>query len=319
MRRSRLDQVRRFAFGVVATSTTLSVLIIVPSPAAAYFRDGGSLTARVFPSDSTNSPIVVGKVVHLDLTQSSGAADHIVKYEWDTTGDGTYDKTTTDPILLWTYEEPGDILLTGRITDSDGNTAVGTYAASVVPAGDTGISINDGAQFTNTPNVTVSLVWPGFSRWVRLSNDGGLKGAKEHDLAESVPWRLQSSGPERLPKTVYARFGNNNETFRESYTDDIILDETDPVLSAVAIASASPRSTFVPGAAVARVRTYHLRIKATDKLSGVAKMQITANRGKPGKLLRYSNRATYLAGGTAIYVRARDRAGNYSKWRRASR
>jgi hypothetical protein len=107
--------------------------------------------------------------------------------------------------------------------------------------GPAGISINNGNDFTNDPNVSIRVVhqrksivtptplgctpdpgsrnyldylqpwaWGGVTG-VAISNDGGFGGYKVRPLdpdasIETVKWTLRESGSERLPKTVYARF-----------------------------------------------------------------------------------------------------------------
>jgi len=191
--------------------------------------------------------------------------------------------------------------------------------AAISPAGPTGVSINDGAQFTNDPNVTLSMRWPRLAATASLSNDGGFAKAKTVPVAATVPWKLDSSGPERLPKTIYVRF-TGGDSGPETYQDDIILDETPPTVSqASAVTTSTARQAWIASLATSKTRTYKLKIKASDKLSGVAKMQISSNKRKPGTLLRYSTRATIRSNKSPLYVRVRDRAGNYSTWRKASR
>ena len=107
-----------------------------------------------------------------------------------------------------------------------------------------GVSINDGAQYTNDPDVTVFAVWPGFASDALVSNDGGFKTAVNFPVAEKIPWKLDSSGPERLPKTIYVRFTAGTQV-SETYQDDIILDQTPPkVLSASLSSGGSAASAW---------------------------------------------------------------------------
>jgi hypothetical protein len=117
------------------------------------------------------------------------------------------------------------------------------------------------------------------------------------------PWTLQSTGPERLPKIVYVRGPGGFSG------DDIILDETAPVVTAVQVLP------FTAGkVAAARVRR-RLRIAARDRTSGVARVQIAGNPRRPGRWFWYGNRVRYPVSGVRVFVRVRDRAGNRSRWR----
>jgi uncharacterized delta-60 repeat protein len=173
---------------------------------------------------------------------------------------------------------------------------------------DVGISINNGAQYTNNPNVRLKLVWPLSSTLARIANDGGFGDAQNRALASSVNWRLSSSGPERLPKTVYVRFqgsGSDSQTF----TDDIILDQTAPKVT---------RATMTRGRTARGVRSYAVSLRGADGTSGVSTFQITTNRSKPGSLKRFDRSFTYRSRSAKpkLYVRIRDRAGNNSGWKR---
>ena len=167
------------------------------------------------------------------------------------------------------------------------------------------IEINDGADYTNDRHVTLTLDLPRDGEQIEVSNDGGFGGATTvpWDYRKKIPWTLASTGPDRLPKTAYARIAESwgGETSTKVYTDDIVLDETAPTVES------------------AEIHATRLRVKARDARSGVAKVQITARRDRPGKWHRYSKKRSYGVGDGRIYVRVRDRAHNLSRWRKAKR
>jgi hypothetical protein len=200
-----------------------------------------------------------------------------------------------------------------RVTDGVGLTATAALTLTVtnppVSPGQLGVTVNNGAQYTNDKNVKVNLKFPAGTTQVLLSNDGGFLAPQAFTPAAEVSWTLDSSGPERLPKTVYVRFllsGFASETF----TDDIILDEIAPKVSS---ASVTPAAGAANAAASKR---YTVKVKASDSNSGVDKVQVTANKKKPGKLLAYKRKLTVRLATRPKYLRARDRAGNFSRWRR---
>src|SRR5205085_476737 len=121
-----------------------------------------------------------------------------------------------------------------------------------------------------------------------------------------------SSGPERLPKTIYVRFLVGPIT-SETFQDDIILDEIPPKVNSAALLPLGGRLAAVHAAKVA---TYKLRVKATDSNSGVSSLQVTANKRKPGKLLAYKKSLKLKAAAKPKFIRARDRAGNFSAWKK---
>lgn len=170
-----------------------------------------------------------------------------------------------------------------------------------------GVSIDQAETYTREPQVKISVVLPEFSDYeIEISNDGGFGDSKtfqvKRDWRDTINWKLRSSGPERLPKTVYVRF---TQGVTDVMTDDIILDETPPELRSVSFASRG-------GSKVAK-----LRIKARDEVSGVAEMQVTSRKPQPGKWKRFKKRVTVQQAGPKVFVRVRDDAGNKSKWKRA--
>jgi hypothetical protein len=171
------------------------------------------------------------------------------------------------------------------------------------------MTINDGALYTNDPAVKLSVVAPGWATFLRVANDGGFGAAETFPVTGTLPWRLADSGRERLPKTVYLRFGAEAQTF----TDDIILDQTDPVVTSAALAG--PRAAGAATAA-ARKRSFRIRIRARDATSGVAKVQFAArSRRRPSAVRRFARITSYEGTRAPRYLRVRDRAGNYSRWR----
>src|SRR3954447_83936 len=169
------------------------------------------------------------------------------------------------------------------------------------PGESASVTINDGAAYTNDPDVTLTIRgigWPN-AFYAHVSNDGGFGPDASEWIAltgesNTVPWRLATSGPERLPKTVYMR--TREGEVEQVVTDEIVLDQRPPeVVSAEQLAGA-------------------VRVEARDRLSGIARMQITRDRRKPGAWRAFHGRTKFHTGRRPIYVRVRDRAGNRSKW-----
>src|SRR3954453_235866 len=126
---------------------------------------------------------------------------------------------------------------------------------------------------------------PSWASSLRVANDGGFRAAKAFPVRNTIRWRLAESGPERLPKTVYLRFGSEAQTF----TDDIILDQTKPsVTSATVAGSGATASSAVATATASKGRTYRLRIGAKDATSGVSKVQFAATKRRPSALRKFS-------------------------------
>ena len=163
-----------------------------------------------------------------------------------------------------------------------------------------GVSINNGDQFTNNPNVSVTVRWPREAASLLISNDGGFIPATSLALTPNIAWHLNASGPERQPRTIYVRFSGGGSG-PETYQDEILLDRTPPTV----------KVTLVPGdTAGAR----HLQLKARDNFSGVASVQLTREGGKPGPWKPFSRATAVAQPRKGLHVRVRDRAGNSSSW-----
>jgi hypothetical protein len=178
---------------------------------------------------------------------------------------------------------------------------------------DRSMTINGGAQFTNDPDVTLSVIAPSWANRLRVANDGGFRDAHTFAVKHKIRWHLAESGPERLPKTVYLRFGSDAQNF----TDDIILDQTNPMVKSATVdgATAASASTTIAATAAAERPTYRVRVRAKDAISGVAKVQFAHSKRHPSALAKLERINRYKGTRPPKYVRVKDRAGNYSRWR----
>jgi hypothetical protein len=171
---------------------------------------------------------------------------------------------------------------------------------------DEGVSINDGADFTNTPSVRLYLGWDGLVDKIKASNDGGFAPSKSKEIrldSEAPPsWRLVDLGNERLPKTVYVKLHHPVYGWSESFTDDIVLDTVKPQVVSVSISGS--------GAASLSAGSRTVRVKARDNKSGLASIQISAGKPKKtAKVLQFRKSVSAPKSGR-VFVRVRDGAGN---------
>ena len=263
------------------------------------------------------NPVLAGRSVTFDASPSVDPIGTITRYEWDLDGDGTFETDGgTSPTTTKTYTTPGTVNVGLRVTDSGGATATKTAALTVTAAqiaGQLGVTINDRAQYTNKPDVTLTITAPTAVTQLLVSNDGGFIDPRVFKPAKQIDWKLDSSGPERLPKTVYVRFVSGLIT-SPNYTDDIILDERAPVVDQASVAPAAPAASGA--ATAAALKKWRVKVKAHDTNSGVGFVQVTSNKRKPGKLIRYKKRLTVKSAKRPKFLRARDRAGNFSRWKK---
>ena len=165
------------------------------------------------------------------------------------------------------------------------------------------VSINDGAAYTNDPDVTLTITGISLpsSLYMQISNDGGFGPGASEFVPPTAPdhhysWTLATSGPERLPKTVYVRTRPGGDSV-QLISDDIVLDQRPPEIDAVAQS----------GGAVVRIR-------ARDRVSGVKGMQLARRQRKPGRWQPFRARPHLEIGRRPLYLRVRDAAGNRSRW-----
>ena len=182
-----------------------------------------------------------------------------------------------------------------------------------------GVSLEDGAEFIDTPNVQVNLSWPRGAIAAMLSNDGGFKTYTRVSLAKVVNWKLASTGNERLPKTVYVRYVLSDGSRSETFTDDIILDETDPTvgnISAKRVAGSTVNALSLFKAP--KLPSVKLSVSTSDANSGLDHVEVKGG----GKTLSFATSprsrsvsVTITTSKTSVSVRSVDRAGNASKWK----
>ncbi len=292
--------------------------IATDSTGRLYVTDTAGVVRRVDRTSpdaaiaASASPVLTGAPVSFDASGSSVPFSAVTNYRWDLDGDGSFERNTGDtPTTSTSYASRGARKARVQVTAPSGKTATAVVPVDVrlaPPPGVVGVSVNNGAQFTNSPDVTLHPVWPAFTSTATISNDGGFAGAQALPVDGALPWRLDASGPERLPKTVYLRFDQSTQTFQ----DDIILDQTPPVLAA---ASEVPAKQSVLARRSATTRTYQL--VAEDNVSGVTQAQFAAKQSTPTPAVAYAG--TLRATGTPRWLRVQDGAGNWSAWRAIAR
>ena len=277
------------------------------------------------------NPVLSGASVTLDASGSHDPLDGaIVDYQWDLQGDGSFERDTgTNPMTSSSYNAPGVVHPQVRVMNNVGTTAfaaVGVDVRPTPPPGEVGISIDDGNYATNTTAVQLYVVWPAFASKALISNDGGFNAAGETKtvaLTPAIPWTLRSEGTEKLPKIAYVRFPDSSFP-TQTFTDDIVLDTTVPVIE-----SATPAESAGPSAVTSAGRSgrvFRVRIHAREKLSGISMAQLSTNR-KEGTTVVLTDRtrqgirrlAQVVKARLAKrprFVRVRSAAGNWSEWHR---
>jgi hypothetical protein len=169
-----------------------------------------------------------------------------------------------------------------------------------------GVSIAAGTRFTKDPKLQLTIIPPDGATGLSISNDGGFKQPFGGQVVPGAryPWVLDSSGPERLPKTVYVRFSGACVDPSQTFQDDIILDETAPTLSTPTVrAPAKGRGALT------------LRLKAADNASGVKRVEVR-RRHKRILIAAYKRKLRVKGAPQNLTVRVTDGAGNVSRWKK---
>ena len=187
------------------------------------------------------------------------------------------------------------------------------FVGADFPSGDPprlpSFSINNGALYTNNPNVTLTLKPPRWAESLRIANDqsqlddGGALRIRDDGLYE---WRLDTTGAApRDVRHVYVRVWTGYDETPIDLSDDIVLDQTAPQIQFARLRAAAHGSV--------------LTVHAHDNRSGVHKMQVTTKRSKPGKNRKFTKHLTLSDPHRQLWVRVLDGARNKSRWRGVER
>lgn len=193
------------------------------------------------------------------------------------------------------------------------STAVTPTTTTTPPTGTrVGITINSGAEATNTAAVSLTIREPAGATGVEISNDGSFDAPSQRQLAanDTYSWTLDARGSQRRARVVYVRFVGPSATIdaNQTYSDDILLDTTAPTVTTATINSRTAS------------RTATARVAASDSGSGVARIQYAGRKSaaKAKTLKLKKSRSFKVKPSGAKWVRAIDLAGNASKWKRVS-
>ena len=262
-------------------------------------------------------PALVGHDVVLDASRSHDANGPLARFEWDLDGDGEYERDSgTAAIVTSAFPLPGVMRVGVRVTDGVGRTGVARADVRVTERpgepSSFGVTIDAGADFTRTPDVTLRAFSPPGTTAVEVANDGGFLEWRSFAPGAPIPWRLSRGGPERMPRTVYVRF-RSGPFVSDPYSDDIVLDALPPTIAAARLAGAGGNGGMAASAGV----RYILRTSARDSGSGVDGLQVTGDRRRPGRPRRFRSSVVVRTRAGRVWVRVLDRAGNPSRWRLA--
>jgi hypothetical protein len=200
-----------------------------------------------------------------------------------------------------------------------------------------GLSINNGALFTNQITVELRLSAPALTPQMMISNDGGFAGATWEPYNSVRSWQITQYGSYVLPRTVYVRFKDASGNVFGPNQDDILLDVNAPTGSVEVLPALKtgeeptvqlgsetsanyivflPFVTDAGACPAAGTVNVNLALSADDDVSGVADMMISNSPSFAcAKWEKFSKTKAWKAFGkenAPVYVRFRDNAGNVS-------
>ena len=154
------------------------------------------------------------------------------------------------------------------------------------------MTINGGALYTNDPDVTLSVIAPSWADCASGRERRRLPRRQDASRSRStIRWHLAESGPERLPKTVYLRFGNDgSELHRRHHPRP---DQADRRSATVARRCRRDQRRRRTAAAAHERRPTACDIRAKDATSGVAKVQFARNKRHPSALRKFARISRY--------------------------
>ena len=273
---------------------------------------------------------LTGDPVTFSAIASAFAPSTLTDFAWDFDGSHTF---STGGGLITSishvFQTPANYAIDARVTQTGGLTASAPTTIDVRPApppGVVGVSINNGDYATNNPHVELQPVWPPFANQIVISNQGGF-GATGNTitmpLAAQIPWTLEQTGADRLPKTIYLRFLGVGIDF-QNFTADIILDEVAPTVQSAQLVGGGAASAVSTARVKPKAHSYKIKIKAQDKIAGVCAVAASAQKSG-GTVVTVENchvegihslakTVTITATIRPKYVRVRNSAGSWSRW-----
>jgi hypothetical protein len=191
------------------------------------------------------------------------------------------------------------------------------------------VSINGGAVYTDSPNISLSLCAP-FATEMMLSDREDFAGAEWQPFASVQSWTLSTAVSTVAPQFVYAQYKDADGKIHATYFDDILYDPNQPggelmlsddlplpmapdVLAAEAVASNDATITPPP----ALDGTVTLYVDGYDDNSGLSQMQLSEDITFANATWQpFAPVVNYLPGAEngpkIVYARFQDEAGNLS-------
>jgi hypothetical protein len=282
------------------TLTPSPTLTLTPSPVA---------TPTDTPPPNANNLMINGGAltttatnVRLDVSAANadGSQDGLqMSFSNDGATWGTWQSYA--PSALWQLTG-GDGMKTvyGRFKNSAGAISASVSDTIVLDTGvqsEYSLTINNGALYTNKVDVQLTISARPHTAEMQVSNDGGFTGITWEPYSTHKDWQITRYRNDEITRLVYVRFRDADGTVSSLYLDDIILDVNAP-----------------QGHASAAAQESLLELSATDDLSGVDSMRVSAQPNFANTTWEpfSAQRAWDFGAHPTAYVQFRDAAGNLS-------
>jgi hypothetical protein len=209
----------------------------------------------------------------------------------------------------------GENLVQVQFADAVGNISAvvsDTILVDTSKGHEFGLSVNDGALWTNRTAVSLTIPAEGGTAEMQVSNDGGFQGIAWEPYTLYKPWTLVTQRTDPLPRIVYVRFRDTEGVISAIYQDDIILD-TRPPRSAI-----TQLEMIATGAASRTAPIIRASWSGEDDLSGIQWYDVDVRVGS-GAWVPWKTHTLDLAGDYpaspgqqyTFRTRACDKAGNW--------
>ena len=188
----------------------------------------------------------------------------------------------------------------------DGGGALPAAPPGSAGAGGTpGVTIEEGARYTNSPYVDLTVREPAGTSAVEISNGSAFTDVDARAVRSSLvyEWTLDERGSDLSPRTVYVRFpGSGGDGI---YSDEIVLDRRAPLVATARIARKRSGGR--------KSRRWVLRVVADDAVSGLAELHLGATEGGKYAKRPFADRIKVRRRKKARFVRVTDLAGNVTE------
>jgi hypothetical protein len=257
-----------------------------------------------------------GVTVSLSLG-ASDATSGVTAMSFSNDGASWSDWQPYAPTAFWSLAASDGVkTVYGRFRDAASNISTvisDSIVLNTFVATDYGLTINQGALFTNQTTVMLTIGAHPRTTQMQVSNDGGFAGTSWEPYVSHKTWQISQYGTYVLPRVVYIRYKDQNGTVSSTYQDDIILDVSPP--------SGQVNIKNQDSARISAGSGVTLELSADDDVSGVGGMRVSNQVNFDEASWRpYATMLAWDMGSSnAVYVQFRDNAGNFSQIYAATR